>query len=312
MKTRLQELYKTLQCTVFERGWLSSNNVLFHSNSDNALIDSGYCTHSAQTLQLVRSVLHDQPLQTLVNTHLHSDHCGGNAILQATYPSLQTFIPIGQSEYVKHWDPVRLSFTPTGQNCPQFAFSNVLKHGDIKFLGDREWRILSSPGHDPHSVILFEPLSKTLISADALWRNGFGVVFQELDGVDAFDHVASTLALIETLNPSTVIPGHGSVFSGLEVADALSVAQSRLAAFRANPMKHTRYAIKVLIKYKLLEWQCISRSQFDEWTMQTPYLQMVHHRFFSDIEFHTWTQNLIADLVQSGAAKVVVDEIFNI
>jgi hypothetical protein len=32
-----------------------------------------------------------------------------------------------------------------------------------------------------------------LISADALWENGFGVVFPELEGDDAFAIVAATL-----------------------------------------------------------------------------------------------------------------------
>ena len=48
-------------------------------------------------------------------------------------------------------------------------------------------------GHDTHSVILFEPVSRTLVSADALWERGFGVVFPELDGDDAFAEVADTL-----------------------------------------------------------------------------------------------------------------------
>ena len=45
--------YKALapEITVFERGWLSSNNILFvGQRSGSALVDTGYCTHSAQTL----------------------------------------------------------------------------------------------------------------------------------------------------------------------------------------------------------------------------------------------------------------------
>ena len=39
--------------TVFERGWLSSNNILLEGEAGNALIDSGYGAHAAQTLALV-------------------------------------------------------------------------------------------------------------------------------------------------------------------------------------------------------------------------------------------------------------------
>ena len=39
---------------VWERGWLSSNNVLLLTPSEAALIDSGYATHADQTLALLQ------------------------------------------------------------------------------------------------------------------------------------------------------------------------------------------------------------------------------------------------------------------
>ena len=73
-------------------------------------------------------------------------------------------------------------------------------------LANLTWQVHAAPGHDPHSVVLFQPDHRLLISADALWENGFGVVFPELDGEDAFDEVGATLDLIERLAPLTVIP----------------------------------------------------------------------------------------------------------
>lgn len=103
--------------------------------------------------------------------------------------------------------------------------------------------------------MLFEPGSRTLISADALWENGFGIVFPELAGEPSFDQVASTLDLIETSAPAWVIPGHGKVFSASTTA--LSTARRRLDALANDPRKHARHAIKVLLKFKLLEWQAV-------------------------------------------------------
>ena len=92
---------------------------------------------------------------------------------------------------MRNWDPVALTYVPTGQQCPRFQDSTaLLEPGSELSLGDRHWQVHAAPGHDPHSVILFEPQSRTLISADALWENGFGVVFQELEGEQAFDEVA--------------------------------------------------------------------------------------------------------------------------
>lgn len=80
---------------VFERGWLSSNNILFFDDEVGdgehggcALVDSGYLTHAPQTVALVQHALQGKPLRRLLNTHLHSDHCGGNAALQADRKSV--------------------------------------------------------------------------------------------------------------------------------------------------------------------------------------------------------------------------------
>jgi hypothetical protein len=42
---------------VFERGWLSSNNVLLVDETCAALVDTGYATHAPQTVALVRQAL---------------------------------------------------------------------------------------------------------------------------------------------------------------------------------------------------------------------------------------------------------------
>ena len=52
---------------VFERGWLSSNNVLLVDDSCAALVDTGYATHAPQTVALVRQALGARPLDLIVN-----------------------------------------------------------------------------------------------------------------------------------------------------------------------------------------------------------------------------------------------------
>lgn len=295
--------------TVFERGWLSSNNILIEGRDTASLVDSGYATHAQQTLALVKHTLGGRPLHQLLNTHLHSDHCGGNAALQSAYPGVETSIPPGQARYVRDWDPIALSYEPTGQQCPQFRIEGLLMPGSEVTLGERAWQIHSAPGHDPHSVVLFEPVSRVLISADALWENGFGIVFPELEGEDAFHQVAQTLDVIESLRPLTVIPGHGQVFT--DVAQALANARRRLDGFTREPRKHAVHAAKVLLKFKLLELQRLRVSEFACWAAATPYFALVHQRWFSDVTLGGWIERLAEDLVRSGAAAREGDAILN-
>lgn len=288
---------------VFERGWLSANNVLLLDAHSATLVDSGYVTHQAQTLALVQHALQGRTLDQLANTHLHSDHCGGNQALQAHYPALKTWIPPGLSQAVQYWREDELSYQPTGQNCPAFAFTGLLQPGSTHRWADMDWQVHAAPGHDPHSVILFAPEHRLLMSADALWQNGFGVVFPELAGVAAFDEVAQTLDLIERLDPATIIPGHGAVFT--EVAPALALARSKLEGFAQNPERHARYGTKVLLKFKLLEWGQISRAEFSDWAMKVPYMLELHQRFGQGHSQRVWLDMMLAELARSGAMQEV-------
>lgn len=295
-------VHSSLQVTglqVFERGWLSANNILLTDNASTTLIDSGYVTHQDQTLALVQHALNGRTLDRLINTHLHSDHCGGNALLQQTFPDLETWIPPGEAEGVLSWNQSLLSYEPTGQLCPQFSYSKLLQPGQCLQMADLEWQVHAAPGHDPHSVILFEPTHRVLISADALWANGFGVVFPELEGIAAFDEVGLTLDLIESLDPQWIIPGHGAVFN--DVAGALNHARLKLNGFIQNPAKHARYGAKVLLKYKLLELHQVETQNFFAWAQEVKYFKVLHALYAANITITQWLEELIEDLARSQA-----------
>lgn len=307
----VQEALVDAGLVFIERGWLSANNILIQGEGPCALVDSGYCTHASQTVSLVQHALQDSPLDLLLNTHLHSDHCGGNAALQATYPKMKVFIPPGHAAAVERWDPVELTFDPTGQQCPRFVHKGILVPGtDIK-LGSFSWQIHAAKGHDPHSIVLFEPQHKILISADALWENGFGVVFPELEGISAFEEVSGTLDAIEVLNPAIVIPGHGPIFTDVE--KALSRARSRLNQFVKSPEKHQRHAIKVLIKYKLLEWQSVSIQELLNWSCRTDYITRFMPGQGKEInQASNWLNQLLSELQNSGALRMDSTRIVNL
>lgn len=287
---------------VLERGWLSSNNVLLFGRDEVALIDSGYVSHAEQTLTLVRHVLRERgraKLDLLVNTHLHSDHCGGNAALQIAY-GCRTAIPAAEADKVRQWDEEALSYRATGQRCPRFSFSETVRDGQVLRLGELDWHALAAPGHDPHSLVFFCPQEGILISADALWRNGFGIIFPELDGETGFAEARATLELIRTLDAKLVIPGHGAPFT--EVGDALEKAFSRLDYLEADALRNAHNGIKVLVKFLLLERQRIPLEKLPAMMREIPLLRTANRRFMhmADEELARWT---VAQLERAGAAR---------
>jgi glyoxylase-like metal-dependent hydrolase (beta-lactamase superfamily II) len=126
-------------------------------------------------------------------------------------------------------------------------------------LGGLQWQALAAPGHDPHSLILYCPAHGILISADALWENGFGIIFPELDGDSGFLEQRATLDLIAGLDIKLVIPGHGAPFT--DVKKALDTAYSRVDYLAADPARNAQNAIKVMLKFLLLERQRIALAE---------------------------------------------------
>ena len=294
----------------FQRGWLSSNNVLIHDVDRAILVDTGYWTHAEQTHALVKSVIGVRPLTAIFNTHLHSDHCGGNAYLQSCFPDMHTRVPPGHASYVDDWDPETLTYSPTGQHCPRFTRTGALNDGDAFVVANLTWEVHAAPGHDPHSVVIFNALHGILISADALWENGFGVVFPEIEGISAFDEVESTIQVIEELAPRLVLPGHGAPFT--DVSNAIGRARSRLSQFRSSPDKHASYAAKVLLKFKLLELQKCSFKEFTSWAKHVAYLEMLHSSHSKTLCFEQWFRDLCKSLEKSGACHMDGEYIVNI
>lgn len=287
-----------------ERGWLSANMVLLGGDARGPLVvDTGYVSHAVQTVALVAQHLgeqgHEAP-RALLNTHLHSDHCGGNAALQARYGS-PAWIPPADFDAANAWDTSLLSFEDTGQQCARFVPSERLMPGSGLEQGPCRWEVHAAPGHDPASVVLFEPRLGVLISADALWEKGFGIIFPELAPHPtlgaAFTEVEQTLDLIQALQPALILPGHGPAFS--DAAGALREARSRLAYFRAEPLRHALHAGKALLMYHLLERRECSWEALERWLAATP-VQRRLQVLAETPDVHHWARHLIKGLCKAG------------
>ncbi len=285
---------------VFERGWLSSNTIVF-CGTLNAVVDTGYVAHAELGAQLVQRALDGRDLHRIVNTHLHSDHCGGNAQLQRLYPMARTHIPAPEAEAALRWDPAHLSFEATGQRCDRFRVDRTFTEGDELVLGDLTFIARAARGHDPRMFVLWCPDERILLSADALWEDGFGVVFPELEGEPGFADVRATLEMIATLGATRVVPGHGEPFT--DVAAALAHAHSRLDYLAADPERNARHALKVLVKFLLLDLQRIALPDLARRLAAMRYAREINRRYLrlAPEALQTW---VVEALIKAGAAAV--------
>jgi len=283
-----------------ERDWLSANGILFDDGRRSALVDTGYVKHRDLTLALVRHALGPRPLDLIVNTHLHSDHCGGNATLQRAYGA-RTLIPAASADAVRDWDEDGLSYAWTGQRCERFVFDGVLEDGETLELGGLRWEAIAAPGHDPQALVLHCRDARLLISADALWEQGFGVIFPELDGESGFAEQRAILDRIASLDVAVVLPGHGPMFT--DVAGALARAHRRLDHLSADPSRNARHAIKVMLKFLLLEHEQVPLDAVPSLMGSIPLADDTNRRFIrmAPAALADWT---VGELLRAGAARV--------
>lgn len=284
---------------VIERGWLSANNIVLHADTEATVVDSGYGAHVPQTLALIERALAGKRLARLVNTHCHSDHMGGNAAIQKKF-GCRTSIPEGEAALIDNWDEQRLILSIADQRAERFRYDDTFRDGDTLEMGGLEWRVIAAPGHDPHAVMFYSSESRILISGDALWENGFGVVFPQLFGRDtALAETRATLESIGRLQVDAVIPGHGRPFG--ETGAALERAFYRLEGYEEDIMRLARHCAKVMLSFALLEKRSMPLAELPGYVAHVPILAELNARYLrmTPAAMAEW---LVSELERAGAA----------
>jgi glyoxylase-like metal-dependent hydrolase (beta-lactamase superfamily II) len=287
---------------VIERGWLNSNQVVMLAPRDNVLVDSGYCTHREETLELLasRGGLDRQPLERLVNTHCHSDHMGGNAAIASAY-GCSIAIPAGEAKYVDPWTPQSAWMEEFDQRADPFRFDDTIAAGDTFEGGGFEWQAHAAPGHDMDALMFFEPANRILISGDALWENGMGFVWPE-EGANPFIAAArEALATMENLDPAVVIPGHGEPF--VDAKGAISRVREKLDAFERDPVKNARHVVKSMFVFALLDKEAMPVDEVAAYVGRVPCYARLSQRFLG-LEPKPLADWLLADLERAGAVAI--------
>lgn len=264
---------------VLERGWLSANNVLFFDGDQATLVDSGYVTHAEQTVDLVYHALAGRRLGRLINTHSHSDHIGGNAALKAAF-DCEIIVPAGLHAAIADWDRNALLLSPLGQRNARFQHDRLIDAGHQIEMGGLNWQALAVPGHDMEALAYYNPEKRILISGDALWENGFGVIFPELLGeANGLAHTQETLEMLSRLSIDIVIPGHGKPFSTVDAA--FERAFRRLGNFRNNIEQLAWHAIKVIVSFAMMERRQLPKADFPAFVLGLPFAVDVNSRFLN-------------------------------
>ncbi|MFD9611590.1 MBL fold metallo-hydrolase [Streptomyces sp. NPDC059083] len=190
----------------WQRPFPDANTLLLHGRSP-ALVDSGFVGHARETADWARA--RTGTIELVVNTHWHSDHVGGNALLQAGGAGIAAGAP--EAEAIARRDPGCCSAEYLDQPVAPYTVDVALDDGQVLRLGDTDWEVVRTPGHTPGHLSLWEPGERLLVVGDALSDYDVGWVNLALDGPGAAATALSSLQRMADLDPRVILPSHGPV-----------------------------------------------------------------------------------------------------
>ena len=171
IKPEGKELENFPQCTVY-----------FILDDNTALVEVGCSIQIPDILEAVCKLGYDiRKLSYIIPTHVHLDHAGGAGLLARQLPQTKV---VAHSRAVKVLaDPSILErmvqgFRQVFGNDAQERFGEMLpiaeerfvpvEDEDSIFLGERELKVIHTPGHDPNHLCFLDTKSRGLFCGDAL------------------------------------------------------------------------------------------------------------------------------------------------
>ena len=168
---------------------------------DNILVDTGAGLNKDYLFSKLReNGVEPDDIETVVNTHCHFDHIGGNHF----FPNAKIAIHREDALSIKNKDTLGTSMSVFEEpgNC---KVDIELEDGDEM----ADFKVIHTPGHTRGGICLYD--GESLISGDTIFAGG-GVGRIDIGG-DYMDMKNSVAKLLE-LDVKNIYPGHGPCVEG--------------------------------------------------------------------------------------------------
>jgi glyoxylase-like metal-dependent hydrolase (beta-lactamase superfamily II) len=142
----------------------------------------------------------------ILNTHLHLDHCFGNAWAAERYGVLPMAHEDDETLLARMGEQARMFGLPFEVRTEKLG--GYLKDGDVLTLGENRIEVIHTPGHSRGGLCFYIPSAGWLISGDSLFEGSIGRT--DLEGGSYATLIKSITERLMTLPEDTVVyPGHG-------------------------------------------------------------------------------------------------------
>lgn len=271
-------------------------NLLLLRGRRPALVDSGFVAHADQTLAWASE--HAGPVGLVVNTHWHSDHVGGNGLLQARGAGIAASTP--DADAVRRRDPGCCSAERLDQPVAPYTVDIALDDEQVLALGDADWQVIATPGHTPGHLCLWQPDERILVTGDALSDYDVGWVDLALDGPQATGTALASLQRLADLQPRVLLPSHGPLPA--DTGAALATALRRAQRLVDDPDGALWYGARRVFAFALMIKDGIPADQVEPYLHERPWLQDAARLLQRTTE--SLAEELTSSMVSSGAVVI--------
>jgi len=292
-----------------ERDWLSANHVLFHDGDEATLVDTGYGKFNDVTIEKLDAALDGADLARIINTHIHSDHIGGNMALQRIHRGCSITVPVDEQPALVNWDSPEQMLSYADQEAERFAWDDVIEPGQTVTLGGEPWQAIATPGHDMGSLVFYSPARRILISADALWEHSSGFVPPQAIDAKPLAAQRATFKRLAELDVALVLPGHGPMFT--DFAGALKRASDKLELFASDDLRIAKSVVKGMFIYSMMWRGTMPLAELPGYVTRVGVHRDYNAQFFrmSDEAYADW---LLAEALRAGKVRVEDDAIVSV
>lgn len=277
-----------------------SANVIVTTDGQRVLFDSGYGSDTQRLLTALDAA--GAPvagLDLVVNTHWHSDHVGGNGLLQSRH-GIPVAAARADAEAVNARDPDACLADWLDQSVGAYRVDRVLQPGDALRAGPVEWEVLATPGHTPSHLSFHQPDLGLLVVGDALHANDVGWLNIALDGPEAAEAALRTVEALCSLDVRVAFSGHGPAIT--DPPAAFEAARSRYERMQADPERAGSHACKRILAFALMIHDGIPLDGLEAYLTDRGWLQDHAARIF-DTTAESLAMDLLADLRRVGAVE---------
>ena len=268
-------------------------NLLLLRGREPALVDSGFVGHADDTAAWVRA--HTGDLALVVNTHWHSDHVGGNALLQAGGAGIAASGP--DADAVARRDPGCCQAEYLDQPVAPYTVDRTLNDGQVLRLGETDWQVVRTPGHTPGHLSLWQPDERLLVVGDALSGYDVGWVNLALDGPDATATALASIHRLADLDPRVLLPAHGPLPD--DTGATLTTALRRAQRLVDDPAGAVWYGARRIFAFALMIRDGVPTDQVEPYLHARAWLTDAARLLGSSPE--ALASELLATMLSSGA-----------